>query len=130
MAFSSDLPGLMAIQHQVIRLLNKKTGLHQRDWEILCAGYILSLANYPFTASMLNEHLGGSYFMPCLYNTINVLLNKAYITILVPGKPFRAEGYEFTWKGRKLIKEYCKEMRHLADEQQYKATGIYPQRLW
>jgi hypothetical protein len=125
MAFSSDLPGVIAIQHQIIKRLKKKTGLLQRDWEILCAGYILSLANYPFTAAMLNEHLGGSYFMP-LYNSINVLLDKAYISIIVPGKPVRPEGYEFTWKGRELVKEYCKEMRHLADEQQYKSTGKYP----
>lgn len=130
MAFSSDIPGVMAIQHQVIKQLKRKTGLRQRDWEILCAGYILSLAKYPFTAANLNEHLGESYYLPCLYNSINVLLDKAYITILVPGKPFRAEGYEFTWKGRELVKEYSKVMRHLADEQQYKSTGKYPQRLW
>ncbi|WP_146897751.1 hypothetical protein [Adhaeribacter aerolatus] len=130
MAFSSDLPGVIAIQHQVLKRLKKKTGLRQRDWEILCACYVLSLAVYPFTAADLNGYLGGSYYLPCLYNSINVLLDKAYITVFVPGKPFQAERYEFTWKGREVVKEYSKEMRHLADEQQYKATGKYPRRLW
>jgi hypothetical protein len=130
MAFSSDVPGILSIQHQVIKRLKKKTGLRQRDFEILCACYILFLAVYPFTAAELDKHMGGSYYLPSLYNSINVLLDKAYITVFVPGKPFRAEGYEVTWKGKELVKEYSRELRHLADEQQFKATGKYPQRLW
>jgi hypothetical protein len=65
MTFTLELAGIMAIQHQVVKRLKKKHGLRQRDWEILCACYMLSLAKYPFTAAKLNKYLASSYFLPC-----------------------------------------------------------------
>jgi len=129
MTFTNQIAGIMAIQHQVIKQIKKETGLRQRDWEILCACYMLSLAKFPFTAAKLNEYLAGSYFLPCLYDSINVLLDNAYISIFVPGKPFKPEGYELTYKGRQLVKEFSDEIRRLSEEQEYNTTGKTT-RLW
>jgi hypothetical protein len=57
---------------------------------------MLSLIKYPFTAIKGEGYLGGSYFLPCIYDSIGVLLERGYIHALVPGKPFRPERYEFT----------------------------------
>lgn len=127
--FTTELAGLMAIHHRIIKTLKKKHNLRQRDWEILCACYMLSLAKYPFTAAKLNEYLAQSYFLPCLYNSINVLLDQAYITVFIEGRPFYAERYELTWKGRQLVKDYTEQMRRLSDEKEYQTTGKYA-RLW
>lgn len=130
MAFTTELPGIMAVQHQVIKQIKKETGLRQRDWEVLCACYMLSMGNYPFTAMKVVEYLGGSYFLPSLYDTIRKLHQRGYIHVIIPGKPFKAEGYEFTYEGRKLVRDYCNQLRQLSDDQEFKVTGKCSKRLW
>jgi len=125
----SEIPRLMAVQHRLIKDLKKKAGLRQRDLEVLCACYMLSKVNYPFTAAKLHDYLQESYFLHSLYDSIKVLIDKLYIKIIVPGKPFRPEGYELTYKGREVIREFSDEIWRLSGEQEYDTTGK-SSRLW
>src|SRR5688572_8741029 len=111
-----DLPGIFAVQHQVIKKLKKQHGLRQRDLEILCVCYQLSLAKFTFTTAKVEEYLQGSYFLPCIYNTMNLLVEKALLNVVVPGKPFQPERYEFSGTGRQLLLKVCDEIRRLSEE--------------
>lgn len=126
----SDLPGLMAVQHNVLKALKKETGLRQRDWEVLCACQRLSLAKYPFTAAKIDAYMQGAYFLPCIYDSVNTLLNKGYIKVVVPGKPFRPELYELTYRGEKLVFNALDEMRHLSERLDQEHVGKISARVW
>jgi hypothetical protein len=126
----SDLPGLMAVQHRVLKDLKKKTGLRQRDWEVLCACDRLAQANYPFIASKVDDYLLGAYFLPCVYDSINVLLGKGYIRVVVPGKPFRPVSYELTYSGRVLVRECADKVRSLYEQQEGRVVGVPLSRVW
>jgi hypothetical protein len=119
MAFSSHIPGLMAAQHLIIRNLKKQLNLRQRDFEILCACYQLSLAKWTFTTAKVAEYLCDSYYLPCIYDSIGVLIHKGYLNVLVPGRPFNPERYEFSPRGIAVVKEYCKEIQRLSEAQEY-----------
>lgn len=129
MANTSDLLGIFATQHHVIKQLKKQHGLRQRDWEILCARHQLSLG-FTFTTAKVADYLRGSYFLHSIYDSMNLLVANRYLTVLVPGRRFQPERYEFSLKGRQLVKSVCDETRRLSDEQQYRLTGSYPVRLW
>ncbi|RNI24163.1 hypothetical protein [Rufibacter latericius] len=64
---ASDISSILTVQHRILKELKKKTGLWQRDWEVLCACQRLSLAKHPFTASKVDAYLSGAYFLPSLY---------------------------------------------------------------
>jgi hypothetical protein len=130
LAHTNDLPGIFAAQHHIIKRMKKQQGLRQRDWEILCACHQLSLAKFTFTTAKVADYLLGSYFLHSIYDSINLLSAKGYLTVIVPGKPFQPERYEFSFKGRQLVKSVCDEIRRVSDEQQYRLTGSYPVRLW
>ncbi|GGK64093.1 hypothetical protein ACD591_01145 [Rufibacter glacialis] len=126
----SDLPGIMAAQHRVLKDLKKKTGLRQRDWEVLCACQRLSLASYPFTAAKVDAFLQGAYFLPCLYDSLKVLLGKGYLRVVVPGKPFRPESYELTYGGKCLVMRTAERMFLLSEAQEKVLGGVVKGRLW
>lgn len=126
----SDLPGLMAVQHKVLKALKQETGLRQRDWEVLCACQRLSLLKYPFTVSKIDAYLSGAYFLPCLYDSLRVLLEKHYLKVVVPGKPFRPESYENTYKGTALVRDKMDEMRRLMERQDEGIAGKHTSRIW
>lgn len=130
MAFSSDIPGLMAAQHRIIKDLKKHLNLRQRDFEILCACYQLSLAKWTFTTAKVEEYLSGSYFLPSIYDSIGILIRKGYLNVMVPGRPFQPERYEFSHQGVAVVKSYCKEIRQLSEVQEYKVTGRSSNRHW
>lgn len=120
----------MAVQHRVLKELKKKAGLRQRDWEVLCACQRLSLAKYPFTASKVDAYLSGAYFLPSLYGSIQMLLAKGYIRIVVPGKAFRPESYEMTYSDKTLIQKSLESMRSLYEKQDLYLAGKIYERLW
>lgn len=126
----TDLPRLMALQHRVLKDLKKKSGLRQRDWEVLCACQRLSLAKYPFSATKIDAYLMGAYFLPCLYDSINLLLSKGYLTVVVPGKPFRPELYDLSYTGKTLVRKVMDEMRRLSEQMETELTGLPPNRVW
>ncbi|KAA3439901.1 hypothetical protein [Rufibacter hautae] len=126
----SDISGILAVQHRVLKDLKKKTGIRQRDWEVLCACQRLSLAKYPFTASKLDAYLSGAYFLPCLYDSINVLLERGYIKVVVQGKPFRPESYEMAYQGTALVKRCSDEMRRLWEVNDEELAGRGIRRIW
>ncbi|GAB2545315.1 hypothetical protein [Rufibacter soli] len=125
-----DLSGLMAVQHRILKDLKKKAGLRQRDWEVLCACQRLSLAKYPFTAAKVDAYLSGAYFLPCLYDSIQMLLGKGYVRVVVPGKPFRPESYEMTYSGRTLVQKSLESMRSLYEKKDLDLIGKISGRLW
>lgn len=120
----------MAVQHRVLKDLKKKTGLRQRDWEVLCACDRLALANYPFTAAKIDAYMLGAYFLPCIYDSINVLLGKGFIQVVVPGKPFRPESYELNSTGKALVRECTNRLRCLYEQQDERVVGIPLSRVW
>src|SRR5688500_7296802 len=126
----TELPRLMAIQHRVLKDLKKKSGLRQRDWEVLCACQRLSLASYPFTANKINTYLMGAYFLPCLYDSINVLVSKGYLTVVIPGKPFMPELYDISYPGKALVRKLMDEMRHLSERTEIDLIGLVGNRVW
>ncbi|KAA3437086.1 hypothetical protein [Rufibacter hautae] len=126
----SDISGILAVQHRVLKDLKKKTGLRQRDWEVLCACQRLSLAKYPFTTAKVDAYLSGAYFLHCLYDSVNALLEKGYIKVVVPGKPFRPESYQMTYKGSSLVSRCSGEMWRLWEEQDGELTGIPRHKVW
>ncbi|MFB9862469.1 hypothetical protein [Rufibacter immobilis] len=130
MAYTRDLPGIFASQHHLIKKLKKEYGLRQRDWEILCACHQLSLSKFTFTTAKVEQYLLGSYYLPSIYESMNLLVTKGYLNILVPGKPFQPERYDLSFKGIQLVKMVCDEVRRISEEQQYKISGRYPARLW
>lgn len=130
MAFACDLPGIFALQHSIIKQMKKKLGLRQRDFEVLCACYQLSLAKFTFTTAKVNDYLQGSYFLHSIYDSMNVLVGKGYLSILVPGKPFNPERYEFSYKGRELVKSICREMRQASETIELQVVGKNSKRLW
>ncbi|RNI28845.1 hypothetical protein [Rufibacter latericius] len=125
-----DISGILAVQHRVLKDLKKKTGLRQRDWEVLCACQRLSLAKYPFTTAKVDTYLSGAYFLHCLYDSINLLLEKGYIRVVVEGKPFRPESYEMTYEGSSLVKRCSDEMRRLWERQEENLSGKMVDRFW
>lgn len=127
---SLDLAAIFAVQHQVIKKLKKQHGLRQRDWEILCACYQLSLAKFTFTTAKVNEYLSGSYFLPCIYDTMNLLVKKGYLNVIVPGKPFQPERYEFSGNGRQLMSAVCDEAWQISRNQLAEVTGKREKQLW
>jgi hypothetical protein len=120
----------MAVQHMVLKTLRKKTGLCQRDWEVLCACQRLSLTYYPFTAAKIDDYLQGAYFLPSLYNNLNTLVTKGYLRVVVPGKPFRSESYEFSNEGNALVKRAIEEIRRFAEAMDETLAGKVANRVW
>jgi hypothetical protein len=126
----SDLPSIMAVQHCVLKDLKKETGLRQRDWEVLCACQRLSLANYPFTTAKVDAYLQGAYFLPSLYASMGLLLEKGCLRTVVQGKPFRPESYELTYRGSVIVRETMGKIAGLFERLDEELAGKHTARVW
>lgn len=126
----SDISGLMAVQHRILKGQRKKTDLRQRDWEVLFACYRLSLAQYPFTAAKVQDYMEQAYFLPCLYDSIKALVEKAYIKVVIPAKPFKPESYQLTYKGVKSVSEFTEGLQRLFEEKEVKLIGRGIKAIW